>query len=224
MGVITRVAGTGTSGNSGDDGPATDAELGGVNGVAATADGGFLIADTGNNEVRKVSSAGVITRVAGTGTAGNSGDDGPATEAELRQPVGVAATADGGFLIADTQNNVVRKVSAAGVITRVAGSGTSGNSGDDGPATDAELNLPVGVAVTADGGFLIADTLNNEVRKVSAAGVITRVAGTGTAGNSGDDGPATDAQLNFPDGVAVTADGGFLIADANNNEVRKVAN
>jgi hypothetical protein len=108
------------------------------------------------------------------------------------------------------------------VITRVAGTGSAGNSGDDGPATVAEL-MPNGVAVTADGGFLITDGGNQVVREVSAAGVITRVAGTGSAGNSGDDGPATDAELRGPSGPAVTADGGFLIADAGNNEVRKVA-
>ena len=222
-GTITTVAGTGTVGNSGDDGPATDAQLHDPAGVAVTADGGFLFADARNNVVRKVSAAGTITRVAGTGTPGNTGDDGPATEAQLHEPTGVAVTADGGFLIADTLNNEVRKVSAAGTITRVAGTGTPGNTGDDGPATDAQLNRPFGVAVTPDGGFLIADTLNNEVRKVSAAGTITRVAGTGTVGNSGDDGPATDAQLNEPIGVVVTADGGFLFADALNNEVRKVS-
>jgi len=222
-GVITRVAGTGTAGNSGDDGPATDAELTKPAGVAVTAGGGFLIADFGNHEVRQVSAAGVITRLAGAGTPGDAGDDGPATDAELSQPYAVAVTGDGGFLIADTVNNLVRKVSAAGVITRVAGTGTAGNSGDDGPATDAELNRPTGVAVTADGGFLIADTFSSEVRKVSAAGVITRVAGTGTAGNTGDDGPATDAELNTPTGVAVAAGGGFLIADRSNNMVRKVS-
>ena len=223
MGVITRVAGTGTPGNGGDDGPATNARFNALNGVAATADGGFLILDSGNNMVRKVSAAGVITRVAGTGGVGNSGDDGPATDAQVLEPFGVAVTADGGFLITEVLNGVVRKVSAAGVITRVAGTGTPGNSGDDGPATDAQLNEPVGVAVTADGGFLIADPGNNVVRKVSAAGVITRVAGTGTPGNSGDDGPATDARLKFPNGVAATADGGFLIADSGNNVVRKVS-
>ena len=109
-----------------------------------------------------------------------------------------------------------------GVITRVAGTGTAGNSGDDGPATVAKLNFPAGVAVTADGGFLIADSNNHVVRKVSSAGVITRVAGTGTAGNSGDDGTATAAKLNFPAGVAETADGGFLITNLDNHEVRKV--
>src|SRR5689334_17569072 len=100
------------------------------------------------------------------------------------------------------------KGNAMGVITRVAGTGTAGNTGDDDPATEAELNQPCGVAVTADGGFLIADTSNHEVRKVSAAGVISRVAGTGTAGYTGDGGYATLAQLNTPYGVAPTADGG----------------
>ena len=184
MGVITRVAGTaGTAGSAGDDGPATDAQLNDPFGVAVTADGGFLIGDLVNNVVRKVSADGVITRVAGTGTSGSAGDGGPATDAQLNGPVGVAVTADGGFLIADSGNNMVRKVSAAGVITRVAGTGTAGGAGDGGPATDAQLNGPVGVAVTADGGFLIADQNNAVVRKVSAAGVITRVAGTtGTVG------------------------------------------
>ena len=221
-GVITRVAGTGTAGNSGDDGLATDAELNSPEGVAVTADGGFLFADTGNYVVRKVSSAGVITRVAGTGVAGNSGDDGPATDAELT-PIGVAVTADGGFLITDPVNHVVRKVSSAGVITRVAGTGVAGNSGDDGPATAAEISGPWGVAVTADKGFLIADFSSHVVRKVSSAGVITRVAGTGVAGNSGDDGLATDAEISGPWGMAVTADGGFLIADLDSYVVRKVA-
>jgi hypothetical protein len=223
-GVITRVAGTtGTAGSGGDDGPATDAQLSLPLGVAVTADGGFLIADTGNQVVRKVSAGGVITSVAGTGTAGSGGDDGPATDAQLNNPQGIAVTADGGFLIADTFNRVARLVSAGGVITRVAGTtGVVGSSGDDGPATDAQLNNLSGVAVTADGGFLIADPDNQVVRKVSAGGVITRVAGTGTTGSSGDDGPATDAELNFPSRVAVTADGGFLIADTFNQVVRKV--
>ena len=221
--MITRVAGTGDVGNSGDDGPATDAQVLEPVGLAVTADGGFLITEILNGVVRKVSAAGVITRVAGTGIPGNSGDDGPATNAQLNEPAGVAATADGGFLIADPGNNVVRKVSAAGMITRVAGTGIPGNSGDDGPATNARLKFPNGVAATADGGFLIADSGNSVVRKVSAAGMITRVAGTGTRGNSGDDGPATDAQLNEPVGMAVTADGGFLITDSGNSVVRKVS-
>jgi hypothetical protein len=222
-GVISRVAGTGSSGNSGDNGPATDAQLNAPVEVAVTPDGGFLIADYDNHTVRKVSPDGVITRVAGTGSSGNSGDNGPATDAQLNHPVALAVIPDGGFLIADYDNHTVRKVSSAAVITRVAGTGSSGNSGDDGPATDAQLNHPAGVAVTHDGGFLIADEINNAVREVSSAGVITRVAGTGSAGNSGDDGQATNARLRAPAGVTVTHDGGFLIADTNNNEVRKVS-
>ena len=225
MGVITRVAGTiGTAGSSGDDGPAISAQLNSPAAVAVTADGGFLIVDLLNHVVRKVSVGGAITRVAGTpGTAGSTGDDGPATDAQLNNPMAVAVTADGGFLIADSYNHVVRKVSASGVITRVAGNGTVGSTGDDGPATDAQFYHPRGLAVMPDGGFLVADTFNMVVRKVSAAGVITRVAGTtGSMGNTGDDGPASEAQLNYPYRVAVTADGGFLIADTNNQVVRKV--
>jgi hypothetical protein len=141
----------------------------------------------------------VITRVAGTGTAGNGGDGGPATDAQFYGPIGLAVTADGGYLIADNVNRVVREVSAAGVITRVAGTGTAGNSGDGGPATGAELLEPVGVAVTADGGYLIADAGNNEVREVSAAGVITRVAGTGTGATAGTAArPPTPNSLRLP--------------------------
>src|SRR5947207_2038989 len=210
-GTITRVAGTGTAGASVDDGPATVAQLSTPADVAVISEGGFLIADYNNNLVRKVSLAGTITRVAGTGTAGNTGDDGPASDAQLNHPWGLAVTADGGFLFADFANHVVRKVSATGTITRVAGTGTPGNSGDDGPATDAQLSTPAGLALTADGGFLIADYANDRVREVSASGTITRLAGTGTAGNSGDDGLATSAQLSGPVGMSMTGDGGFLI-------------
>jgi hypothetical protein len=222
---IIRVAGTGTTTNGGDDGPATDAGLNFPLWVAATADGGFLISDSVNNVVRKVSAAGIITRVAGTGTAGYAGDDGPATDAELAAPTAVAMTADGGFLIVDQAGRLVREVSAAGVITRVAGGvGAENGSGDDGPATEAGFGTIVGVAVTADGGFLITDQVENVVRKVSAAGVITRVAGSGTAGYTGDGGPATDADLTGPSGVAATADGGFLIAHGGRGGVvRKVS-
>jgi hypothetical protein len=219
---IFSVAGVGTSGFSGDGGPARAAQLSGPAAVAVTADGGFLIAEYLNSRVRRVSPAGTITTVAGNGTEGFGGDGGPATDAELQRPMGVAATADGGFLIADTFNNRVRRVSPAGDITTVAGGGNAG-LGDNGPATDAELGAPVGVAVTADGGFLIADTDNERVRRVSPAGTITTVAGTDPGGFSGDGGPATAALLFSPTGVAVTADGGFLIADMDNDRVRRVS-
>ena len=215
MAVITRIAGTGAAGDTGDGGPATRAQLSEPIGVAVTPDGGFLFSDNGNNVVRKVSPEGVITRVAGTGAAGDTGNGGPANRAELNGPFGVKVFPDGGFLFSDNGNNVVRKVSPEGVITRVAGTGTAGDTGDGGPATRAQLNGPAGVALTPDGGFLFSDFGNNVVRKVSPEGVITRVAGTGAAGDTGDGGPATRAQLHGPGGLAVTPHGALCEAEHN---------
>jgi len=224
-GTITTVAGTGANGFSGDGGPATAAQLSNPTDVAATADGGFLIADQTNGRIRSVSPSGIISTVAGTGSAGTSGDGGPATSAKFLLPTGVAPTADGGFLVADDSGNNIRKVSSGGIISTVAGSsaGTSGSSGDGGPATAALLHFPRDAASTADGGFLIADSGNNRIRKVSAGGSISTVAGNGTAGFAGDGGAATSAQLSTPRGIAPTADGGFLIADSLNGRVRSVS-
>jgi len=222
-GRITTVAGTGADGYSGDGGPATSARLSWPIDVEPTADGGFLIADLGNKRVRRVSPAGLITTVAGTGQGGSQGDGGPATLARLGAPTGVAVTTDGGFLVADANANRVRRVSPDGTITRVAGDGTAGGAGDGGSAVAAQLNVPVGVAALPDGGFLVAEYEGQRVRRVSAAGVITRVAGTGTAGFSGDGGAATAARLNKPVGVSTTSDGGFLIGDSLNGRVRKVS-
>ena len=220
---IGTAAGTGTSGFSGDNGAATAAQISTPVGVARTADRGYLIVDQGNNRIRRVSPAGVITTVAGNGTAGFGGDNGPATSAQLNAPNGAAPTADGGFLFADSNNNRVRRVSPSGVITTVAGTGAAGFSGDNGPATSAQLSFPGGVAVLPDGSYLITDNDNNRVRRVSPAGTITTVAGTGGAGAGGDNGPATGAQLNDPPGSAGTGDGGYLIGDTNNNKVRRVS-
>lgn len=224
-GTITTVAGNGSLGFSGDGGPATAAQLSNPTDVAATADGGFLIADQTNLRIRMVSPAGIISTVAGTGAAGTSGDTGPATSAKFILPSGVAPTADGGFLVADDSGNNVRKVSPGGIISTVAGSsaGTSGSSGDGGPATAALLHFPKDVASTADGGFLIADGANSRIRKVSAGGIITTVAGDGTDGFGGDGGPATSAKLSDPEAVTPTSDGGFLIADRLNTRIRLVS-
>jgi hypothetical protein len=225
-GDIFTVAGNGTAGFSGDGGPATAAQLSSPFGVAATADGGFLVADPGNHRIRRVSPTGGIATVAGTGTQGFSGDGGPATSARLSAPSAVAVMADGGFLIADLINHRIRRVSPDGTIATVAGTGTQGFSGDGGPATAAQLSNPLGVARTADNGFLIGDSSNERVRRVSPEGTITTVAGTGPSGLggfSGDGGPATAAQLNFPAGVSATAGGGFLVADTSNDRVRQVS-
>ena len=222
-GQITTVAGTGTAGYSGDGGPATSARLNWPLDVEPTAGGGFLIADLGNKRVRRVSPAGIITTVAGTGAGGTSGDGGPATSARLDAPTGVAVTTDGGFLVADAGTHRVRRVSPGGTITRVAGDGNPGGTGDGGPAVAAQLNVPLGVAALPDGAFLVTEYEGQRVRRVSATGVITRVAGTGSAGSSGDGGAATAARLNKPVGVSTTSDGGFLIGDSLNGRVRKVS-
>jgi hypothetical protein len=224
-GTIRTVAGTGTLGFSGDGGPATAADLQAPIGVAALPDGGFLIAEPGASRIQRVSATGIISTVAGNGMFGFAGDGGPATAAELWAPTGVAALPGGGFLIADSGNSRVRRVSPNGTISTVAGTGRFGFSGDGGPATAAQLgqNSPSSVAVTPDGGFLITDTSNRRVRRVSPTGIISTVAGTGVQGSSGDDGPATAAQLNFPSGVAATSDGGVLIADEFANRVRWVS-
>jgi len=223
-GVITTVAGNGTSTFSGDNGPATSAQLEFLSGVALDSAGALYFADAQyNDRVRKVVN-GVITTVAGNGVLGLSGDNGPAINAQLGQPEGVAVDSAGNLYIADYLNNRIRKV-ANGVITTVAGIGTyygaSGFSGDGGPATSAQLNQPEAVAADFAGNLYIADTRNNRIRKVSN-GAITTVAGNGTAGFSGDNGPATSAQLNYPGGVAVDSAGNLYIVDE--CRIRKVAN
>jgi hypothetical protein len=216
--IFTRV-GAGTAGFSGDGGAAIAAQLNGPYGVAASQDGGWLIADTENHRVRKVSADGRIATVAGTGAQGFGGDGGPATAARLDSPSAVSPTPDGGFLIADTFNFRVRRVSPDGTITTVAGSGLPAYFGDGGPATAAGLSL-AGVAAQADGGFVIADVYNARVRQVSPNGRISTIAGTGTRGSLGDGGPASDAQVDVPYGVAVAPDGSVLVADPSADRVR----
>lgn len=221
-GVIRTLAGTGEAGFSGDGGPATAAKLNFVHTAVPTADGGFLLADELNNRIRKISASGIITTVAGNGEQGFGGDGGPATSAQINNPRSVAALPDGGFVIPDSNNHRVRRVSSAGIITTIAGTGAQGFSGDGGAATAAEISVPFAVAPTADGGFLIADIGNDRIRKVSAAGMITTVAGNGPSGFSGDGGPATDARLNDPHNVVELANGAFLIADSSNERIRRV--
>ncbi len=221
-GVVATAAGDGTRGFGGDGGPATAAQLFFPTGVAADGAGNLFIADTSNHRIRKVDAAGVITTAAGDGTYGFGGDAGPATAAQLRSPRGVAVDGAGNLFIADTSNHRIRKVDAAGVITTVAGNGTRSFGGDAGPATAARLRSPGGVAADGAGNLFIADTGNNRIRKVDAAGVITTVAGDGMRGFGGDGGPAIAARLFFPRGVAVDGAGNLFIADRDNQRIRKV--
>jgi uncharacterized protein (TIGR03437 family) len=218
--VITTVAGNGTCGFSGDNSAATHAQLNIPYSVALDSSGNLYIADTVNSRIRKVSTSGVITTVAGNGTAGFGGDTGSASGAQLYYPQGVAVDSANNLYIADTYNQRIRKVSTNGVITTVAGNGTAGFGGDGGSATGAQLNYPVGIAVDSSGNLYIGDTNNNRVRKVSSGGVINTVAGNGTPGFSGDNGPAGSAQLDAPSALAINAAGNVYVTDENNNRIR----
>jgi uncharacterized protein YjiK len=223
-GIISTFAGNGTAGYSGDNGPATSAELKIPLGVALDGAGNLYIADEGNSVIRKVNASGTITTIAGNNTVGYSGDTGPATSASLYGPTGVAVDSSGNLYIADTGNNRVREVAAAtGVITTIAGTGTAGYSGDNGAAVSATLNKPSAVVEGSTGNLYVLDTGNNVVRLVNTTGTITTIAGNGTAGYSGDDGPATSATLHTPYGLNIDSSGNLYIADSANNVVRMVS-
>ena len=221
-GTITTLAGTAVRGYHGDGGPATAAQLDGPGGLAVDAAGNVYVVAAGNGLVRKIDAAGTITTLAGTGTRGYAGDGGPAAEAQLNYPSGVAVDAAGNVYVADSGNHRVRKIDAAGTITTLAGTETWGYAGDGGPAAEAQLNSTRGVAVDAAGNVYVADSGNHRVRKIDAAGTITTLAGTGTRGYAGDGGPAAEAQLNYPSGVAVDAAGNVYVVDAGNDRVRKI--
>jgi hypothetical protein len=227
-GIIQTVAGNGVSGYSGDGGPATSAKLDTPDGIAVDAAGNLYITDVTHNVIRKVNAVtGIITTVAGNGTAGYSGDGGLATSAALDNPLAPVADANGDLYFCDDNNNVVRRIDAVtGVITTVVGTGVPGLSGDGGLAVEAQLWDPEGLALDAAGNLYVADASNNVVRKVSAAtGVVTRIAGDGTTniGYSGDGGSATTAIFNYPVTPVVDLHGNLFVVDVFNNAVRKVA-
>jgi sugar lactone lactonase YvrE len=218
-GVITTIAGTGIEGFSGDGAAATAAQLDTPTGVAVDASGNVYIADAHNHRIREVSN-GNITTFAGTGTPGFGGDGGAATAALLSLPSGVAVDKSGNIYIADTNNHRIREITA-GTINTIAGNGEELYAGDGAAATAAALDSPTGVAVDASGNVYIADRLNQRIRMVSA-GIITTLAGTSTAGFSGDGAAATAATLAKPSGVSVDATGNIYIADTDNQRIREV--
>ena len=220
-GTISTLAGTGIPGYTGDNGPALLAQLSAPEGVAIDGLGRILIADSEENRIRRIDIDGTITTIAGTGTPSYTGDRGPATAAALNGPFGVSVDSSGRVLVADTGNSVVRRIDTTGVITTIAGTGTLGDSGDGGPATSADLVAPVVALDDGSGRVLVLDSLAQRVRRIDAAGIITTIAGTGTSGFSGDGGPATSAQLQNAQGLAVSSSG-LVIADTSNERVRVV--
>ena len=219
-GVLTRVAGTGTAGFSGDNGPATSAQLFSPRGLAINSAGEIYIADYYNHRIRKVA-GGLITTVAGNGTQGGAGDGGTATSAQLSWPEHIAVDSGGNLYISQSTGNRVRKVSG-GVITNFAGTGEDNYTGDNGPATSATMSGPAGLAADVAGNLFVADTRNNRIRKISG-GIITTVAGNGGTGYSGDGGPATSAMLYHPRSIAIDSAGNLYISDEWNARIRKVS-
>ena len=221
-GTLTVVAGNGTSGISGDGGLATAAQVGAPQGMAMDSAGNLYIADCGYGMVRKVSPAGIISTVAGTGGSGYSGDGGPAISARLSFPIAVTLDASGNLYIADSRNNRIRMVTPAGVISTVAGTGVASYSGDGGPATSAALNNPEGVLADSAGNVYIADSRNSRVRKIAPNGIISTIAGNGTDAYPSDGVPATNTSLVSPAGMALDATGNLYVAQESWSRIRKI--
>ena len=232
-GVITTIAGTGTSGFGGDGGPAVDAQLSSPTGMTVDDEGNLYIADYNNRRIRKVDSSGVITTIAGSRFSGEcfGGDGGPATQAGLCYPNDVALDTMGNIYISDRRSHRIRKVDTSGIISTISGSGGIGRSGgefrgDGGPATQALLNDPAGVTVDIAGNIYIADSENNRIRKVDTSGIISTIAGSGQRvfyfRDARDGGPANEASLSLPYDVAVDGAGNLYIADSGWLRIRKV--
>jgi len=220
-GIITTVAGNGTGGFSGNGGAATAAAMLGPTYIRFDHSGNLYISDNSNNMLRKVNTSGIITTIAGTGVLGYTGDGGAATNARLYSPSGMAIDAAGNVYLCDYGNNVVRKINTAGVISTFAGTGAAGYTGDGGPATAARFKSVQDVFIDLSGNFILADTKNHVVRKINTSGIISTIAGTGTAGFSGDGGPATVANFKEPGGLAIDVSGNLYIADVYNHRIRK---
>lgn len=222
-GLIATIAGSGSAGFAGDGGPASAALLNGPTGLALDALGNLYIADSANHRIRMITPGGVISTVAGNGTAGYSGDGGLATAAELNTPHGLAFDAAGNLYIADTANNVIREVAPQGLITTIAGTGVPGYGGDGGSALQAQLDLPWGIAFDATGSLWLADAGNNVIRSIDTTGLIATGVGTGVAGFAGDGLAPAAAQLAAPHWVAFDAAGNLYISDGGNQRVRMLS-
>ncbi len=221
-GTISTIAGNGVASYSGDGGPATAAEI--YKDVSVTVDDkdNVYIADQFNNRVRKVNTSGIITTVAGNGVGSFNGDGGPATAAEIYSPTDLKVDKAGNIFIADVLNQRVRKVNTSGIISTIAGNGLVGFSGDGSAATTAELNWPYGIAIDSSDNVYIGDYKGARIRMVNTSGIITTVAGNGVGSYSGDGGPATASEVNYPYGFIVDPSQKLYFSDSYNNVIRVI--
>ena len=222
--VITTIAGTGESGYSGDGGPATEARIEEIYAVQVAENGDVYILQRFSPAIRKVdASTGIISTVAGDGTVGYGGDGGPATRAQMREPNDCALDGRGGLLIADIQDQRIRRLDIeTGIITTFAGTGEKAHSGDGGPASEAGIFGARAVCVDGRGSTYICEREGNSIRKVDSNGIITLVAGGDERGYTGDGGPAIDATFNGPKSIRCDADGNVLVVDTENHAIRKI--
>jgi sugar lactone lactonase YvrE len=215
--IITTVAGNGSTDYAGNGVAATNSGLAGPFAIAFDSFGNLYITDTGYNQIVRVNTNGTIATVTGNGSTGYSGDGGVATNAELTTPEGITFDSFGNLYIADSGSNRIRMVNTNGIISTVAGNGSTNYNGD--VATNAGLSFPTGITCDGAGNVYIADTGNNRIRMVSTNGIITTVAGNGGKNYTADGGAATNVSLNAPMGVAFDAFGNLYIADTGNNRI-----
>jgi hypothetical protein len=223
-GTISTLAGIGATGNSGDGGPAGAAELNEPFGSAVRLDGTIFFTDRSNHSIRRVDGNGIISTVAGTGSPGYSGDGGPANAAQLRNPGGITFDQFGNLIFADSGNHRIRRIELQnGVISTIAGTGSRGYIGDGGLAIDAQLNQPGFLTYGPDGDLYFTDEVNHVIRRIdNDTGIIRTYAGNGVAGFSGDGGDALAASFNRPSALEFDTLGNLLVADRNNQRIRKI--
>jgi sugar lactone lactonase YvrE len=225
-GIITTIVGTGTAGYGGDGSLAVEAKINSPYGLSLDEEGNLYFADYQNHRIRKVDSKGVITTIAGTGTAGFSGDDGLAIHAQLNFPSGVKVDEDGNVFIADKFNHRIRKIGLNGIITTIAGTNTYGFNGDSGLALETELFYPSNISLDTAGNLYLSDYYNHRISKVDSNGLMSAVVGQGSMGYSngfsGDGGEATNAKLAYPSDLAFDSRGNLYVADQSNDRIRMV--